>query len=1031
LKDQEMAEILPSVSVPLSRLKATLKEVIHDPSLVMRAHLEHITELTQNKIEIVDPSTPFMSLVEMSCVNTSVAVDEHTLGFRRLYRQAATEYSDLYPHLSDKDYAGIFSNPAQCDFYVVIKLSDIEKRAYTYYVNTTDGNGNAVQYEHKDLLIPKGSSVALDNMMFSFEYSVIIRIIDNSELNILMDASSISPLQSLRTYVLDKEIRTDKEGVAWVYFKVPLMQLRQTIATEVIHPSSVFKKTIQTTERFHALRGFYKLNGAWTEFKVTYTGDIYDPFVPTLLVKIVQGGIEVTMPMVYSTMVGITGDIQLHMFTTLGAVDVNMASYPVADFILQIRDGYDTLTGTGSVSENAYKAALKASIMVMSTDRMSGGSNGMTFDELRYSTIYQTLGDRNIPITNVQVTNSAIVREGFEIISDVDMVTNRIFMAVKKLTTPKIQKSAPRNTPVLTAANLGIASVSFDNTASAYNFRTTGQRSTLMSNRIFLDTNGVIRLLDNPTTDPKMGNQVNEVNRIAHLNTGNYLFNPFYYVFDASGVEFEVRAYDLDNPSLGLLSIEATNPTNGTAVNTDSIVINKTSNGFKVTITTVSTSAYKGILEDDAQIDPDTEEVVYGGDGQPFSVGVHFALYSEIAGEWMFFRGTFDAVLSSGEAQYSCEFQTSYDVDTQNNICIKNAMLDNNGNTQEVYVPIDAKMRVFHLVRQNQSYWVVNILDDHGKEYLPDQSTLVPVTMEEISFTMGKYLKNLWTRSRSFRSNDMYERYTTDVPLLHDKNEYELGTDGLSFTIVDTGGVKNVVFNPIINAVGDVVMNDGEIVYKHRAGDIIYDTQGLPVLKSVFDLTRYVDILFVDAKYHYANTAVMVLYRQEITNTLTEWIMDSVQRLQDVLIEETNIYFYPKTSLSKVKVYLNDNKEDTIYAEQSLKIELYVNSGIYNDTKARQELVNRTAIVVDAYIGATSISVSDITEALKKVYGQSVRGIKFSGIGGMDKDYQVLYLKQGYNRLCLKKKLVRLPDGSLTVTEDIDVVFYNADRLLS
>jgi hypothetical protein len=76
------------------------------------------------------------------------------------------------------------------------------------------------------------------------------------------------------------------------------------------------------------------------------------------------------------------------------------------------------------------------------------------------------------------------------------------------------------------------------------------------------------------------------------------------------------------------------------------------------------------------------------------------------------------------------------------------------------------------------------------------------------------------------------------------------------------------------------------------------------------------------------------------------------------------------------------------------------------------------------------LSITDAVVNLKQLYGDNVVGVELSGLGGSDKNYQVLQLSQDYNRLCLKKKLQLTDTGKLVIGEDVDIKFINTERLL-
>jgi hypothetical protein len=230
------------------------------------------------------------------------------------------------------------------------------------------------------------------------------------------------------------------------------------------------------------------------------------------------------------------------------------------------------------------------------------------------------------------------------------------------------------------------------------------------------------------------------------------------------------------------------------------------------------------------------------------------------------------------------------------------------------------------------------------------------------------------------------------------------------------------VFN-YIHRKGDIIPGQ----FLHRAGDLIVDANKKNIITNKGLLVdRVIDIFYVDAKYLKGNTSDIVNYRKEIRQTIVGWINKDISDLHKLLIEITRLFFYPKTTLSKVRVLVDGDKEVVIDAEQSLFVDMYVGVRISNSPEIQKDIYNKTVRLIDAFIDKAAISVSDITIELRKLYGNDVKGIRLYGLGG-ENDYQVIYTKEDYNRLCIKKKLLKLPNNLIDVVEDISMKFINVE----
>ena len=69
-------------------------------------------------------------------------------------------------------------------------------------------------------------------------------------------------------------------------------------------------------------------------------------------------------------------------------------------------------------------------------------------------------------------------------------------------------------------------------------------------------------------------------------------------MLDNSLSEFEVRAYDLDRPSINSFSFNDQNNTAAAIVNTKNIRIEKINTGYKIRVTTESDSFYESLSDD-------------------------------------------------------------------------------------------------------------------------------------------------------------------------------------------------------------------------------------------------------------------------------------------------------------------------------------------------------------------------------------------------------------------------------------------------
>ena len=113
-----MPDITQFDIAPVEELKSKLELYKYNPSLMQRVILDTLTDVTNGKINIVDPTNPFVFLLESSVVNTSLFIQENYVNLRRQYPVLAQTSEDLYLHMCDKDYISRFSTPSRGVFTV-------------------------------------------------------------------------------------------------------------------------------------------------------------------------------------------------------------------------------------------------------------------------------------------------------------------------------------------------------------------------------------------------------------------------------------------------------------------------------------------------------------------------------------------------------------------------------------------------------------------------------------------------------------------------------------------------------------------------------------------------------------------------------------------------------------------------------------------------------------------------------------------------------------------------------------------------
>lgn len=974
-----MADIVASKSVAISNLMTNLQMYKRNPSSIQRVLYDHIDEITSGAVDFVDPTNPFIMLLGCSCVNTAMAVNETLVALQKQYPSMSQTEEELYTHLSDKDFLNRFSTPSETFFHLVVQVNDLTNKMVRNELESCDM-----------ATIPRDTQFKVDDYTFTLQYPIDFRKYDNGVVQVNYDATIPSPLGDLTTNIIPYTVRTDPGGIQWLILKVPVSQFLINSEQFVLQKSMMFGEDISFTDKFYYARVFYR-NAAslnqWTEIQTTHTDQVFDPFVATAVLKAYSDHLNVSIPPIYLNSGLISGDLRVDVYTTKGNITVNLQNYKIDSFALnmmaidEVRDLNDYTTAMRGLTAYTYSDQL-----------ISGGSNGVSFEKLRQQVIFNSTGIVNDPIS-VRRLESKVNTYGFDLVANVDSVTNRIFLATQKL--PK-----PLNTKLATSANVGISTfitnLKYLETISSV--ATNNNRTTILSNNLFVSNNGKVSLV---TPNEIAALRLNPKSTLVDIvNSNQYLYNPFHCVLDDTDQEFSVRAYNLDYPVASNLSFVSQNPTLQLPVNTGSYNLAKTASGYRLSVVAKSGNFYKDLA-----------------DGL---VSVQLAYYPVGESTLAYINGTQQSVNSDGERVFIFDLLSNFDLDSEDNICITNAKMFGN-ETLPTWLNLNTTFKLFWATTSTTTTFVPDKADAMlGKFLLPTGS--IVSTYENIDMMLGSSLKDLWTRSRTLAVGLTYDTYVADMPLVYDQDVYE--KDLVTGSIFSFTGEDGQLTYKLLHKKGDPVLNNaGEPVYRYRKGDVKLDDKGKPIVMTDLSTEKEVDMLFVDGRQFFVDDPAFVAYRDELVSVLDTWITVDIKAISQMLLEQTHIYFYPKTTLGKVQVNIQDNGQDYISSEQSLVVDLYVSADVHGNYTVRQQLIDETVKITDTYISGLSVNMQEIGDALKDIYGSSVKSMDIRGLGG-DKNYRIVSLASEHNRLCLKKILELQQNNSLIIKEDVTVNFY-------
>ncbi len=964
----------------LSSLLGDLTAYKYNPGLIHQKICDHLSDITAGAIELVDPTNPFVFLLEAACVNTATLLEEHRLMTRDLYPALATTQESLYRHMTQWDYLDRFSVPAKANFYFYLELNSLMAA-----LQPVPGTNYA------KVTIPRNTEVSVAGYTFSLQYPIDIVRYDSGVVLVRYDTTISSPLQSLSTNIIDYRLRQDASGLTWLVFQIPLTQFMVLSAQYPVQKSIPFIESVQTTQNYYAARVYYRNDATsdWTEIATTHTDQVYDPYKPTAVLTVYNDRVDVFIPPVYILNGYITGSVRVDVYQTHGHIDVNFANYDLKAFsikLLALDETRDVTIYTNAFSNVSYFA--------YTDEIVSDGKDPVDFMTLREAVIQNSVGDRQLPITQSQL-DYAVSRAGFSITKNIDTVTNRVFIASRDI--PQSTDRYPITPLTVTNATLAASLTDLTYYPSTYDNRATFNQVTLSSNSVFELKGATLSLLTQQALDTFNALPLSE--KLQNINSRTLLANPYYYVYDVANGGLDLRAYDLDHPKASTIAFIEQNPTLQLIVNTAACQINKTPNGYELLLTTKSGANYQSLNNANVGI-----QLLYTPPGESQNA---------------YLQGELVAVLSNKERLWRFNIETNYALDANHQLYLTNFAF----RTDPSLVTPCALTQDFTILY----YTDVDVVgynpmaaDTLLGTFLSGPSTKV-ITQESITLQFGAALEGLWRPITSSLQDD-YKRYPHDVIMTYDDDVYEIDPDtGTLFVLTDNCQIDV----HLLHRKGEPVYDqEGNLVYKHRAGDVMLDKDGNPMKLDAVDIVRYAELLLVDYKYLLATRSDFTKYYTQTIETLRSWITDDIRSISQSLLEQTRLYYRATSRIDSVLVTLPDGTRQYIDTEQSLKVTYYVTDRVYNDASLRETLTYNTIELLSTLLSSQTVSKSELITQLSNTFSEFVESVALSGLGApYELDY--IALESNASGLNLRKRLSQTSDGYLVVEEDVDVLFVN------
>ena len=966
-------------SIEYPDLKSRLIALKNNPIAATNLVMGLIEEaLEDDSALFADPGQPLPFLIESNVVNTCAAIESVEILDQRSYPVMAVSEEGLYCHMTDKDYRNMFSKPGSAPFYIVVSEDEIIEKAIPIQNSST-----------RKLTLGKHSQIVVNNIAFTFQYPINFLVKSHGAVEIVYDGTKPSHLQTLRGNKIEADIiKIRGEGgpgdiLRMMRIPVDVMQMRLTSYIEEPDSSAILQKTYTFDDKFFAIRAFrMTATGQWVEMVTTHSDQVFDVAKPTILAKVVDNTVSIELPHIYVQTNMVSRSIRIEIYTTKGDLIENFDHLNPEDFKYKQIDLDNDDAGVFTAAGLSL-----TTLSVVGRGAVSGGTNAPTFEERRDRVMRNVVYDNVMPISDAQV-ETVLQDLGFDSMMTTDLITTRTYLANRVM---------PKNTQGLTTTGIDTAMMTmratFESLVTLETVRDNEEQITIMPDTLYKDKSGEVVIV--PDAERHVLDSLAGEELVDELQKATYLTTPLHYVLDARDQSFEARPYFLTNPKVEVKSYAASNDGIEVFVSSSAnISISYTDTGYSLRVETSSNEPYRQL--DDSQVHVQLAFIVPGTDDLTYA------------------NGTLLQTLPSKERIFEFRIDTNWMI-TEDHLLMTTNFTEPGSAPPRYEVHLET---LFSLIWSVSDYAgpasdVDNVL---GRHLLP--SNAIGVYHEQVLVHLGDELTGLWARSRNHATAREFERYTTDIPAVYERNEYYIDPQTGLPEIIEVNGVKQL---HIKHPKGDPRFDEyGDPVYKHRKGDPVYRDGGL-VLVTDRKTERWWEVALFDANYRYATREYDTEYYASVPDVLVTWVNTVLGGVKD-LLERTSLYFHPKNTLRYFEAIIDDTELTTIYGSHEFVIMIYVTDEVYRNNALRSAMETAAIQALTNALDTTRVTRLNLEDAIKTALGSDGISVNLEGLGGT-RPANVVTIMDNTSRLTISKRPALEADGTIAVRDAVEVLF--------
>lgn len=963
--------------VSMNQFAMSIEDLLVNPARAHQFSLAMLENISEGEEVIVDPTNPFVFLLEAATASASACLNKTEKHMRTIYPSLAGGYSDIYNHMSDVDYLNRFSTPSRTTITIMLGLDEVKQKAILE-------NDAGV---HR-LTIPRFTRFAVSDVPFTLLYPIDIRIMRHGGFRITYNDDLLLDVETLDTNLVNWNILT-MSGTDWLAIDIPIKQLDVTRVNAQVNRATGFSKTYNLPDGFHYCEAYNRVGNNWEKIKVTHSELVHNPNTPTITLKVLDKAVKVNIPQIYLNNRTISDTVRIDFYTTKGEISLDLAGYGMSSFEAKWNP-------VANESIDRYSAPLETfnSIALYSGESTTGGKNGISFQELRERVINRTTTTEGLPITNRQL--SAKLKDlGFNLVTNIDDITDRQFLATRTLPAPKDGQTVSSMGATVQTLITSLSSLAVNPHVIANN-----KRTTIKPDILFKLEEGIL----SPVGDIEHSMLLNAPDKntvVESLNTHQYLFTPYYYVIDTNESALDARIYDLNSPTVMSRFFFQHNLTIGAKfdIKDYSIVPLKGGNGYYL------------------EIEASLGETLSNVDARDLDIQVSFK--PSDGDKRYHIDGTLISPVGEDNLVVGDRYIWRFHIDTRYDINDKDRML-----LMPFFVPVDL-IHEFDVTTVVKNFvpdsYQVSDLDEIVKDSYLHGGNYIALTQEKVTLKFGERLERLFSRTRTVVDADAILRRESDEPLTYPADVYKYDSTGNIEFAYDPE--TNNIEVTLLHKAGDIVLTDAnQPIYKWRKDDVVLDHLGRPIYKEGgLGLKREIDMFLLDARYQFANSLSSRTYLHNVTRLINQWVNTDMVTLNNQLLERSEMFFYPTITKGTIKVKADNNKLISIDTQQSFVITFFMEETKYEDPVLREAITQSAIRTLNQGLQTATVSKDSLLSSLRATAGNDIVSVDITGF--LRDEWRTATLLDPAQRLSIDKRMVLKSNGEFEVEDHVEVKF--------